>query len=406
MHVCLTIPGLSKINGGTATVVQHLSEHLAQSNATVTVFTQEAAPGQSEVLPRNERVKLIRVPANRGWKFGGEFKEGLESAVSSGKIDLVHDFGLWLPANHAVVSACENLEVPLVCSPSGMLAPWALRHKAWKKRLAWWLYQRRDLSRVAILVATAAQEVQDVRGRVPGKSIALIPNGVELPPENGKPEIGNRKSENVRTLLFLGRIHPVKGLKNLVAAWNLVRPEGWNCIVAGPDQAGHQKELETLLRSYNLEKQFHFPGLVDDGQKMDLLKRSDVFVLPSFTENFGMVVAEALSAGVPVIATKGAPWAELGTHRCGWWIDIGVEPLAAALHEATSLTDPERQAMGQRGRRLVLEKYSWPQVASEMLGVYEWVAGKGPRPSCVNSSDGRGLSNDRNARGACAGPKP
>src|ERR1017187_2950841 len=141
MHIFLTIPNLSKRGGGPANVVQNLSEHLASSGASVSVLTTEAGPGQSEALPRDQRVNVVHVPARgqNGWRsaFGGHLQTALEQGLASKNNTVVHDFGLWLPANHAVVSVCKNLGIPLVCSPCGMLAPWALGHKAWKKRLAW-----------------------------------------------------------------------------------------------------------------------------------------------------------------------------------------------------------------------------------------------------------------------------
>ena len=400
MHLWLTIASLSKKSGGPSTVVQHLSEQLVSSGASVSVVTAEADHGQSEALPRDQRVNVIHVPASSRspWRsaFGGRLKEALEQNPGSKNDTIVHDFGLWLPANHAVASVCKNLRVPLVCSTSGMLAPWALRHKAWKKRLAWWLYQRRDLSRATLLAATSEQEVRDIRRLMPGKNVALVPNGVEIP-ESGKhppaqsygatwkAESGKLKPEmqSQRTLLFLGRIHPVKGLKNLVEAWHRVRPAGWHCILAGPDEAGHQTELEALLRQRNLANVFEFPGMMEDEQKWALLRAADLFVLPSFTENFGVAAAEALACGVPVIATKGTPWKDLVDYRCGWWVDLGPEPLAAALREAASLSDQQRYEMGQRGRHLVEEKYSWPKIGNEMLSVYRWVLGQGPQPSCA-----------------------
>lgn len=413
MHICLTIPSLARAGGGTVAVVQSLSDHLAALADVVTVLTSEAGFGVAEALPRDSRVKVRRIPGNTSLGLKHEIRKLLGEPPRAEPVQVVHDFGLWQPFNHAVVSVCGELKLPRVASPSGMLAPWALRHKAWKKRLGWWLYQHRDLQRAAVLVAAAEPEARDIRKMVPGKSLALIPNGVELPGAGGqmgkqKIESRNEPSETqkeflvsdfsnsgfkhvgsqgadrgLKTALFLGRIHPVKGLKHLVAAWNLVRPVGWQCIIAGPDEAGHQKELEALIRSHSLENVFHFPGLMEDGRKWELLNQADLFVLPSFTENFGMVVVEALAAGVPVVTTQGAPWAELLTHRCGWWVDIAVEPLAAALREAVSLSDSERLGMGRRGQDLVAEKYAWPRIAGEMIGVYRWVAGRGPMPACV-----------------------
>lgn len=388
MRVCLTIPSLAQAGGGTVAVVRHLADHLAELAESVSVMTLEAGRGAPEALPGNGRVQVIRIRAKAILGLRNEVRSLLAAPVGANPANLVvHNFGLWQPFNHAVVSACQDLNIPVVASVSGMLAPWAFRHKAWKKRVGWWLYQRQDLLRSSVLVASAGQELQDIRRRIPGRPVALIPNGVEVPDGGGRRAEGRGPrpdgGERNRAVVFLGRIHPVKGLRNLVEAWNRVRPEGWRCIIAGPDEAGHQQELETLLQSLHLGNVFQFPGLLEDDGKRNLLNEADVFILPSFTENFGLVVAEALAAGVPVIATKGTPWEELAARNCGWWVDMGIEPLAATLRAATLLPDAERQAMGRRGRLLVAEKYAWPRIARDLLRVYQWAAGGGSRPECV-----------------------
>lgn len=386
MHVCLTITSLAKNTGGPATVVEHLSEHLAQMGMNVTVMTHGAGINRIELKPKHPQVEVVHVSS--GTQLFDSLKKNLMDRLNSEKFDLVHNFGIWMPMNHAVSAACKESALPLMISPCGMLAPWALRYKAWKKKLAWWLYQRRDLDYASVLVATAKQEMLDIQRQIPGKTIALVPNGVNLPewvkvsePSNIK--VGREKL--IRKAVFLGRIHPVKGLKNLVEAWGRVRPDGWQCILAGPDEAGHKSELVALLRTLGLEQDFVFPGLLEDGQKWNLLREADLFLLPSFTENFSVAVVEALAAGVPVITTKGTPWEELTLHHCGWWVDVGIESLVQALHEAMSLSDNQRHEMGNRGRQLARAKYAWPHVAKQMQATYEWVLGKGPIPDCVAS---------------------
>jgi glycosyltransferase involved in cell wall biosynthesis len=187
----------------------------------------------------------------------------------------------------------------------------------------------------------------------------------------------------MRKAVFLGRIHPVKGLNNLVEAWHIVRPSGWRCILAGPDEAGHKRDLQAAIRFRGLENAFEFPGIRNDEQKWTLLRESDLFVLPSFTENFGVAAAEALACAVPVIATKGAPWKDLVDRECGWWVDIGVRPLADALRQATALPDAERRQMGQRARQLVRHNYSWDRIAKDMRSVYCWILGAGAKPACL-----------------------
>ncbi|MEA2113924.1 MAG: glycosyltransferase, partial [Thermodesulfobacteriota bacterium] len=270
-------------------------------------------------------------------------------------------------------------DVPLVISPRGMLEPWARSYRSFKKTIAWYLYQRRDLQAAAVLHATSQQEAENLQALGLSIPIAVIPNGVDLP---DIPVPGTRKSKT-KTALFLSRVHPIKGLVNLVQAWATIRPAGWQMLIAGPDEGGHQAEVEQEIIRQGLTDTFKFIGPVADEDKWELYRSSDLFVLPTFSENFGIVIAEALASEVPVITTRGTPWQELETHNCGWWVDIGVEPLAKALEETINLSPEERQAMGRRGRLLVAQNYSWDKIGQEMVAVYEWVLRGGEVPECV-----------------------
>jgi glycosyltransferase involved in cell wall biosynthesis len=249
------------------------------------------------------------------------------------------------------------------------------------------------------LHATSAEEARAIRAAGLTQPIAVIPNGVELPMfEEGGGEREDWRSDfqplssavchlpsirKPRTLLFVGRIHPNKGLRDLVKAWAQVRPAGWRVVIAGQDEAGHVGELRWQIEELGLESSFEFVGPVDGAAKWELCRAADVFALPSYSENFGVAVAEALACGVPVIATRGTPWEDLVVHRCGWWTNIGCEPLAQALRDAVSRTDEERREMGRRGRRLVEKNYSWPRIAAQMRAVYRWMLGQGAKPDCV-----------------------
>jgi len=264
-----------------------------------------------------------------------------------------------------------------------MVEPWAMRHRAWKKQLAWWLYQRRDLRAVTVFHAANQSEALSVRRLGLSQPVAVIPNGVEVQPLGATDDI---PTTNQRTALFLSRIHSSKGLLNLVAAWNQVRPEGWTCVIAGMDEGGHQAIVERAVQRAGLDKQFRFVGPIYGDDKWQLYRSADLFVLPTFSENFGVVVAEALASQVPVITTKRAPWKCLEANRCGWWVEVGAEPLVAALKAATSLSDVERSAMGARGRDLVTQRFRWEQIGSQMKEVYTWMLGGGSPPSCVMTS--------------------
>jgi glycosyltransferase involved in cell wall biosynthesis len=175
----------------------------------------------------------------------------------------------------------------------------------------------------------------------------------------------------------------MKGLPLLLQAWAKLCPRGWRLRVVGPDEQGHLGELRRLAAQLRIEDDVEFEDGVYGEQKWKTLGEASLFVLPSHSENFGVAVAEALACGVPVITTRGTPWEVLTEYQCGWWIPIGVQPLARALQEAISLSDAERLAMGERGRRLVQERFCWPKIGAQMKQVYEWVLGGGPKPDCV-----------------------
>jgi glycosyltransferase involved in cell wall biosynthesis len=152
----------------------------------------------------------------------------------------------------------------------------------------------------------------------------------------------------------------------------------------GPDEGGHLAEVMTAVRDCGLEKQILYQGEIwDEAEKRECYGSADLFVLPTYSENFGLVIAEAMSCGLPVITTRATPWEELETHRCGWWIETGEEPLVHALEAALSCPGETLREMGLRGRNLIQTKYSWETPGREMAEVYEWLMGRRDRPECV-----------------------
>ena len=187
----------------------------------------------------------------------------------------------------------------------------------------------------------------------------------------------------------MSRMHPKKGVLELAEAWKVVvrgqggAVGGWVCelvyTVSGELERAYELKVKERVKELGLEDRVVFTGALNDDEKWGAYARADVFALPTYSENFGIVVAEALWAGVPVITTKGTPWGELETAKCGKWIDLpseGSNPsawpaLVAALREMMSLSDDERRQMGANGRRLVEERYTWAAVVKEMVKGYE-----------------------------------
>lgn len=297
--------------------------------------------------------------------------------------DLIHHHGLWLYPGYAARIFSLRAGVGRLVSVHGGLSAWAVRHRAWKKTPAWLLYERKNLATATCLHATSEQELADIRRRGIRTPVAVIPLGIDIHPTAYAPPPSGGSS---KTILFLSRLHRSKGLLDLVKSWAEVGPQfpDWRLAVAGPDANGFRRDLERRALKAGIAESTHFVGPVYGEDKLRLMSEARLFVLPSYSENFALVVLEALACGVPVITTTATPWQELQTRRCGWWIGTGPRHLSYALRNALSLPDRERTAMGARGRELAAGKYAWARVTDDMLELYQWIARGGKRPECVH----------------------
>jgi len=294
-----------------------------------------------------------------------------EALHSFGKVDVLHDNGIWLPHNHRLAELAVRRGIPRVVSTRGMLEPWAMNHKRWKKSLAWWVYQRRDLKRARCHHTTAETEARHVERLGLGVPLCVIPNGVDVPPQVARTEGKNEERGGRKIALFLGRIHPKKGLPMLIEAWARVRPDGWLLQIAGPDEAGHRAQVQNAVSAAGLSEVVFFVGAIEGEEKESAFSDADLFVLPTHSENFGIAVAEALAHGLPVLTTTGAPWSRLPELGCGWWVDVGVDEIAAGLRQATSCDTETLRAMGARGRKWVRAEFGWERIAKEFMATYE-----------------------------------
>jgi len=383
--ICLHVTdSLDPRGGGPPRTVVQLTDSLASIPDLQVILTSQVFRGGAAVASKSSRVDRRLCPSSSrlALKVGLPVRDELRRIGKLQQVSLVHSHGVWLPVNHWAASAARHLNVPLIIHPRGMLEPWAMNYKRRKKRLAMFLFQQRDLNTAKLLVATSQAEYESIRNIGLSNPVALIPNGVELAASDFGTSTAAGQRADVRTALFLSRVHEKKGLLNLMHAWGQLKPAGWRLCIAGPDEGDHLAAVLALARELNVESSVDYVGVVDGAEKSALYRNSDVFVLPTYSENFGVVVAEALAHGLPVITTKGAPWADLETYGCGWWIDIGVEPLVVALQLALSLTDEQRQAMAQRGREYV-RRYNWKEIGQQTADVYRWLLGQGPTPNCV-----------------------
>ncbi|MCS3708298.1 glycosyltransferase involved in cell wall biosynthesis [Salinibacter ruber] len=375
-------------HGGTSRSAPALCEALDAQGVEVHLVTAapaDPAPAEEPILPGGnvhvhrieEQTRLQRILRS---PLG--FYRRLWSVVKDVQPDVIHDHGAWLPSNAVAAWVARRADVPLVVAPRGMVTEWSLSHQARKKQIAWHLYQKHVFRQASIFHATAPAEVDDLRALGMTQPVAVVPNGVEIPDSlpDGPPADGKRA-------LFLSRLHPKKGLPMLLDAWAELRPEGWTLELVGPSENGHHEELETQATELGLDGEVVFSGPVDDAEKWKKYAAADLFVLPSHSENFGIVVAEALATEVPVLTTTGTPWQELEAHDCGWWVEPEPDAIRDALATALRQSDTTRSAMGRRGRELVTSTYTWRAVGQRMAQAYEWLLGGGTScPSFIRES--------------------
>ena len=321
--------------------------------------------------------------------------EPFENVAAKIKPDIVHLHGLWNPNLHRCAVICRRWRIPYVIAPRGMLEPWSLKQKWLKKRIARLLYQDKDLKCAAALHATAESEADQFKRLGFKNPVIVSPNGVNLPLGEGvgSQELGVSGKGSEKRVLFVSRMHPKKGVLELVEAIKRVMSGGveewrskWRVelvyTVSGEFEREYEAKVKTTVKELGLEYQFIFTGPLNDVEKWNAYARADLFVLPTYSENFGIVVAEALWAGVPVITTKGTPWSDLNDRKCGWWIDLPVvgsspavwQEFDDALVNAMSMSDKDRGEMGERGRRLVEEKYTWEAVVKNVVVGYGSIA--------------------------------
>lgn len=324
----------------------------------VGLWSPDGTAPSTPLLPRGTLVRRLTGPLR---KVLADF----------GPIDLIHDNGIWLRHHHELAHVALQERIPRIISTRGMLEPWEFSHKRWKKWPAWNLYQKRDLKTARFHHATCDREAENVSRMGLGVAVATIPNGVDIPDERRLAESRSVVGQGApKVALFLGRLHPIKGLPMLLDTWARVRPEGWELHIAGPDEAGHRRELEHAAAAHGLQECVAFLGAVTPDCRTRLYGSAHLSILPSYSESFGMAVVEALAHGLPVLTTTATPWPMLPKMGCGWYVFPTTDTLSEALRDATCVGDDALREMGRKGREFVAAQYSWSEVTNSMIQLY------------------------------------
>jgi len=395
MNIGFLADSLSRNGGGLFEVQLSLAKQFVNLEQQVSVYgmrDEHYATDSTRWLPIVPQI----FEASNFFNFG--YTSLLSKAILASSLDVLHLHTLWKYSSIVTHSWSVKTAKPYIVTPHGMLEPWALKNSKLKKMVARFLYENRMLRNAGCLQAFTSKELGDLRNIGLKNPIAVIPNGIDLPeaPPLALSERSNQMNGR-KFILFLGRIHPKKGLLHLVRAWkqvvaNCPNASSWKLAIAGWNQIGHQEELmlecgSLGLRTYdsapkdfpkeiaNLpsEPSVHFLGPCFGADKNLLYSLASGFVLPSFSEGLPLTVLEAWANRVPSIISVHCNLSESGDTGASIVTAADVESVANALFRLIDSKEGYRQSIADMGRRFVEEKHQWPLIATRMLDTYRWM---------------------------------
>jgi len=384
LSVLHTIASMDSEATGTSLSLRRIVQESDLFGCSMTILSIANPAGEPN--PRNEGIDLrcyaadfSSLPGLNRLLFSRAFSTTAKGLAR--QFNVVHNHGLWRMPNVVSATAAGRAGKPLVISPHGMLAEGALRFSRRKKQAFWSLLQRRAAESCTCWHATSEKEAQDIRRKGFTAPVAIVPLGVDAPNDHLAPKCF---VNGERVLLFLGRLHPIKGLDSLLRVWSRLSMHfpNWRLDIVGPLDSTDARRYQALVADAKTPR-VNFKGALYDEAKSLTYRSADLFVLPTQDENFGIAVAEALMEQTPVICATGAPWSGLHDHGCGWWIEPGDPALESTLRTAMSLERSHLAEMGRRGRAWMRADYAWPMAVERLVQVYRWLSGHAGRPDFV-----------------------
>ncbi|MEB3310426.1 MAG: glycosyltransferase [Snowella sp.] len=384
MKILFVIPALGSVYGGTSQCVLSLAEALGDRGIEVDIVTTNANGSSGLNLPMQTWIQetSYRVQYFPYWHLS-DYKVSLPLTAwlfkNVNAYDLVHTNAIFSYTNLPAHVACKIKKIPYIMTPHGMLEPWALAYKSWKKQLYFNLFEKPFLKQANAIQALASTEAQNLQSLELKSPLLIIPNGIhqkdfeQLP----DPEIFYQQFPETRhkkLILFLGRIDPKKGLDLLVTAFAKVQaqfPET-HLIIAGPDNISYSPTVKQWLRSNQCLEAVTFTGMLSGSLKYAALAAASVYVAPSYSEGFSVSVLEGMAAGLPCVITTGCNFPEAAKENVALVVDINAEAIAEGLLKYLENTEAA-QVMGSRSRQFILKNYSWEQISKQLICAYQQI---------------------------------
>ena len=381
IKVCHVVESLDNTYGGPARSIPSLCVPLQSMNVENSIHSVDAVSGSSNDIVDRNSLDWIRYEP-RGPRLA-RFSANLMSLgdyVKANGVDIIHLHSLWTYPSYVALQVAKKLDLPLILSARSNLYQASLKRSPLRKSIVKRLFVNELLGHVSCIHATSDEEAAEIDFLKLGRKIVVVGNGVsaeefnQLPAKNISRERFDIPEDRL-VVLFFSRVHPRKGLHRFVNAWRSVANEfpEVDLLVAGPNEdSTYFEAINKSVRDSGLEARFRYAGMLSGEARLEAFSAADLFVLPSDFENFGMAVAEALAAGLPVITTHGTPWSVIQEVSAGWWVDPDETNLREALVDAIRSRSmlPE---MGERGREMVKDQFGWKEAARKMLSVYEQV---------------------------------
>ncbi len=390
MRILQTIPYMLASQGGPSTCTRDLLEGLYDIGETVDLLSSKpvltTTSNKGVVLGEGRPwMKLVKCD----YFTPLALSKNMDKFLQETEYELYHANTLWLYSTHATCRYARKMGKPYVLSAHGMLYPTALKVSGWKKKLMGALWYNEDIMSATCIHTTCQQEMKNVREYGYKGPIAVIPNPVVFPQEASLKFIDESLKYRIhgkKQIGFLGRLHPIKKVENIIYAMALLKEEEVKLIsfqVIGKYDESYEAFLRAEVKRLKLEDSVIFVGFVSGLEKYERISQMSALMVPSEQENFGMIVPEALIFGTPVYASLGTPWSELTENNCGWWEDNDPETIVEIIREILCMGDSEIREMGSRGRKLIAKKYEHHKIAGMIRELYHWLLTENNKPEFV-----------------------